>query len=151
MALNILRSNRHSEAPLQSEWAGLFEPGVELEGRLKVASGMVRLNSQFKGEISSEGTILIAERGEVEANIQAKIVSIAGKVKGNVNASERLEIKEHGVLLGDIHTPVLIVEPGGYFEGQCQMPAPQSEKPSAQGIEPEIQAATDRSSSELQL
>ncbi|HEV2495937.1 MAG TPA: polymer-forming cytoskeletal protein [Terriglobia bacterium] len=143
MALNILKE-RHVDTilPSGSEWIGAFEPGIELEGRLTISTGMVRLNCRVKGEIVSEGTVAIGERGDVEATIQAKVVSIAGKVKGNVQASERLEIKEHGVVLGDIHTPVLIVEPGGYLDGQCKMPSPESLK-TAQVSEQHSPAPTD--------
>lgn len=100
-----------------------IEPGMEFEGKLKITSGVVRINSHFKGEISGEGSLVIAERGEVEAGITLKSVIVMGKVKGSIHASERLEIKERGVILGDIYTPVLLVEPGGYFDGQCRMPA----------------------------
>lgn len=101
----------------------VLEPGVDFEGKLNVTSGTARVNSHFKGEIAGEGAVLVAERGEVEAVIRAKSVLVLGKVKGSVHASERIEIKERGVILGDMYTPVLIVEPGGYFDGQCHMPA----------------------------
>lgn len=150
MALNILKE-RHAEAglPPGSEWIGAFEPGIELEGRLKISSGMVRLNCRVKGEITSEGTVAIGERGDVEATIQAKVVSIAGKVKGNVQASERLEIKEHGVVLGDISTPILIVEPGGYLDGQCKMPTPEPSK-DAPAVR-ELRGTTSSNPDELHL
>lgn len=140
----------HSRQP-EAVLTASLEPGIELEGKMKSSAGTVRINAHFKGEIASEGTIVIAEQGEVEASIQAKIISIAGKVKGNVTAAERLEIKEHGVLLGDIHTPVLTIEPGGYFEGECQMPSAQTQASSApqQPVEPDVTPA--REASELQL
>lgn len=122
MALRFWKS-RAEEAPVPGEdMVGYFEPSVELEGRIKVAAGMIRLNTHFKGAINSQGTVVVADQGEVEATIQAKLVSVAGKVKGNIHASDRLEIKEHGVVLGEIYTRVLVVDPGGYFEGQCHMP-----------------------------
>jgi cytoskeletal protein CcmA (bactofilin family) len=99
-----------------------LEPGVDVEGKLTLGSGAVRLNAHFKGEIVGDGTVFVAERGEVEAEIKAKTVVVVGKIKGSVHAAERLEIWERGVILGDISTPVLIVEPGGYFDGQCHMP-----------------------------
>lgn len=129
----------------------VIEPGIELEGKLRASGGTVRINSHFKGEIFSEGTIVIAEQGDVEASIQAKIICIAGKVKGNVHATERLEIKEHGVLMGDIHTPVLTVEPGGYFEGECQMPSPQGSSPTSQPREPDIEISSTPEPHDLQL
>jgi cytoskeletal protein CcmA (bactofilin family) len=104
-----------------------LEPGVDVEGKLTLASGTVRLNAHFKGEIVGEGTVFVAERGEVEAEIRAKTVVVVGKIKGSVHAAERLEIRERGVILGDISTPVLLVEPGGYFDGQCHMPTQGSE------------------------
>jgi len=110
---------------VEEEMVGLLEPGIELEGKLKVNSGMMRLNAHIKGEITSEGTILIAGQGEIDGSIRTRLISVAGKVKGTIHAAERLEIKENGVVLGDIHTPCLIVEPGGYFDGECHMPAPE--------------------------
>ncbi len=110
---------------------GLVEPGMELEGKMTFNSGMVRLNAHYKGEIRCQGLVVVAEQGELEAEIHAKVVSISGKVKGSVHASERLEIKETGIVLGDVFTPCLTVEPGGYFDGQCHMPTPISEKATA--------------------
>lgn len=110
---------------VEEEMVGLLEPGIELEGKLKVNSGMMRLNAHIRGEITSEGTILIAGQGEIDGSIRTRLISVAGKVKGTIHAAERLEIKENGVVLGDIHTPCLIVEPGGYFDGECHMPAPE--------------------------
>src|SRR5689334_2169744 len=115
---------RGSSPPLGPGVTAVLELGVEVEGKMQVSSGTVRLNTTFKGEILGQGTVVVGEQGEVEASIQANDVTIRGKVKGAVRAGERLEIQEHGVLLGDIYTPVLIVEPGGYFDGQCHMPAP---------------------------
>ncbi len=104
-----------------------LEPGVDVEGKMALTSGTVRVNAHFKGEIVGDGTVLVAERGEVEAEIKAKTVVVVGKVKGSVRAAERLEIRERGVILGDIFTPVLLVEPGGYFDGQCHMPTQTAE------------------------
>jgi cytoskeletal protein CcmA (bactofilin family) len=64
----------------------------------------------------------VADQGEVEGEIHSKITSLAGKVKGSVHASEVVEIKARGVIVGDIYAPALLVEPGGYFDGQCHMP-----------------------------
>lgn len=116
---------------LDDDMVGLVEPGLELEGKIKFTSGMLRLNAHFKGEIQSEGAIVVADQGEVEAEIHARTVSIAGKVKGAIHASERVEIREHGVVLGDIYTPCLVVDPGGYFDGQCHMPTPGPQKQTA--------------------
>lgn len=112
----------------------LVGPGTEFEGTLKAGAGQVCLNASFKGTATSDGTILIDENGDVAAEITARIINISGKLKGTAKASEKLEIRAHGVVLGDISTPVLVVEPGGYFDGQCHMPTPVAEKPAAKAV-----------------
>ena len=135
----VQKKNRRRELVelLDHDLLGLLEPGVEVHGKMKVPSGLLRLNTHFTGEIISEGLLVVAEEGEVEAAIQARLISISGKVKGTIHATERLEIKEHGVVLGDISTPCLVIDPGGYFDGQCHMPAPSpdQEKPTAAATE----------------
>lgn len=122
------RRSRELAELLDSDMVGLLEPGVEIEGRMRFTTGIIRLNAHYRGEITSEGTIVVADQGEVEAEIHTRVISIAGKVKGAVHASERIEIKEHGLVLGDIYTPCLVVEPGGFFDGQCHMPTPEPQK-----------------------
>ena len=106
------------------ELIGLLEPGIEFEGKLTVASGLIRINTHLKGEVESPGAVVIADQGEVEGEIRTRFISIAGKVKGTIRASDKVEIKANGVVLGDIHTASLAIEPGGYFDGRCHMPIP---------------------------
>ena len=116
-----MKSRRVSDL-IKQGFMAVLEPGADIEGKLTISSGTARLNSHFKGEIASDGGVLVAERGEVEADIKSKSIIVLGKVRGSVHAADRVEIKERGVILGDIYTPVLVVEPGGYFDGQCHMP-----------------------------
>lgn len=115
---------RSSDGLANQELVGLLEPGLEFEGKITVSSGMIRVNSHLKGEIDCSGAVILAEQGEVEGEIRTRFISVAGKVKGAVHASDKVEIKANGVVLGDIHTGSLVIEPGGYFDGQCHMPAP---------------------------
>ena len=124
MPFGLAKSRRRQLPELSGDWVGWLDPGVEVEGKMKVASGLFRVNTHFKGEINSEGAVVVFDQGEVEGDIRTRILSVTGKIKGNVHASESLEIKEHGVVLGSIFTPCLLVEPGGFFDGQCHMPAP---------------------------
>ena len=127
---------RGSAPPPERGMTAVLELGVEVEGKMQISNGTVRLNTTFRGEIVGQGAVVVGEQGEVEASIQANSITIRGKVKGAVRAAERLEIQEHGVLLGDIDTPVLIVEPGGYFDGHCHMPTPGASKQPAGQSQP---------------
>jgi len=136
MPFGFGKSKRKHVSDLAGDWVGWLDPGVEVEGKMKVTSGLIRVNTHFKGEIASEGAIVVHDQGEVEGDIHSRIISVTGKIKGNVHASERLEIKEHGVVLGSIYTPCLLVDPGGFFDGQCRMPTPE---PAAQNA-PKVDA-----------
>jgi cytoskeletal protein CcmA (bactofilin family) len=46
---------------------------------------------------------------------------IAGKFDGVIFAKGRVEIQAKGVVTGEIHTPCLVIEPGGIFDGRCHM------------------------------
>ena len=133
MPFGIGKSRRQRELTslIDDDMVGLLEPGVEIEGKVTISSGILRLNTHCKGQIESAATVIVADKGQVEGEIHTRLISITGRVKGNVHATERVEIKEHGVVHGDIYTPCLVVDPGGYFEGQCHMPTPEP-KPEAQ-------------------
>ena len=133
MAFGLGKSRRQRQLTslIDDDMVGLLEPGVEFDGKLTVSSGILRLNTNFRGQIESAATVIVADKGQVEGEVHTKLISITGRVKGNVHATERVEIKEHGIVHGDIYTPCLVVDPGGYFEGQCHMPAPEP-KPETQ-------------------
>jgi len=141
MPFGLGKSRRRQLAEFTGDWVGWLDPGVEVEGKMKVASGLLRVNAHFKGEITSEGGVVVHDQGEVDGDVRTRMLSVTGKIKGNVHASERLEIKEHGVVLGSIFTPCLLVEPGGFFDGQCHMPAPGPPAPSS--TVPETKTSSD--------
>lgn len=124
MLLKLVEMFRSRSAdPLgDQELVGLLEPGIEFEGKMTAASGLLRINTHLKGEVDCAGVAVIAEQGEVEGQIRARSISIAGNVKGTIRASEKVEIKANGIVLGNIHTASLVIEPGGYFDGRCHMP-----------------------------
>lgn len=135
MSFSFLRSIGESRKDSKADLIAMLAPGLELEGVMKFATGTTRVNCHFKGEISSEGTIVVGDQGEVIANIRAKHISIAGTVKGNVQASERLELKAHAILSGDVETPTLVIDRGAYFGGHCHMPTVVLEKSTSDQVE----------------
>ena len=146
MAFGLGKSSRQRELTrlIDEDMVGLLEPGVEFEGKLTVSSGILRLNTHLKGLIESAATVIVADEGQIEGDVHTRLISITGMVKGNVHATERLEIKEHGVVHGDICTPCLVIDPGGYFEGQCHMPAPEPTPEAQTAPQPETSLLPSR-------
>jgi cytoskeletal protein CcmA (bactofilin family) len=98
----------------------LIEEGSELEGKFTF-SGTVLVNGRLRGEIISNDSLVIGERGVVNASIRAGFVQIAGEVTGNVTAISRLELLDKCRVFGDVDAPVVVIEEGALFEGHCRM------------------------------
>jgi cytoskeletal protein CcmA (bactofilin family) len=83
-----------------------IDQGAEFEGTLSLRESL-RIDSEFRGSILSEGTVTIGESAGVEAEIRAREVVICGAVVGNVVATRQLTIRPGGRLHGDVETPCL--------------------------------------------
>ena len=103
-----------------SDLTAFIDEGSEIEGKYTF-SGTVMLNGRFRGEIVSNDTLIIGEKGVVNASIRAGVVLINGEVVGNVNASERVELRGNARVYGDVEAPVVVIEEGVLFEGHCRM------------------------------
>lgn len=85
------------------------------------ASGTIRIDGEFKGDLRAKGDLVIGDTGRLESTIEARNVLIAGQVKGNIQSFGRIELAASGKLFGDIKVKNLIIEEGAIFKGNCQM------------------------------
>ncbi len=94
--------------------------------------GTIRVDGTVKGKISSNGgTVVVGEKAVVDAEVFVNVAVIMGQFNGTINATERIEVYPPGKVGGDMHAPVISIEPGGIFNGNCVMKA-QSDK----GVKP---------------
>ena len=93
---------------------------VALEGTLQL-TGTFRINGNVKGNIISEHTVILGEGAKVEGQIEGNRVVIAGRFDGVIFAKGRVEIQAKGVVTGEVHSPCMVVDPGGIFDGRCHM------------------------------
>jgi cytoskeletal protein CcmA (bactofilin family) len=76
------------------------------------------IDGRVEGAINLSGNrVTIGRNGQVQANLNAKEVVILGKVKGNVTASDRVDIRNEGSLTGDVICQRICIEEGAYFKG----------------------------------
>ncbi len=84
--------------------------------------GMLRIDGQMSGRISSgTGTLIVGANGRVDADIEVGIATIHGTVKGDIIASQRIDLGRAAKVNGNIQTPSLMIEQGAIFEGNCRM------------------------------
>ncbi len=76
------------------------------------------LDGEVEGSIELKGhSLIIGPHGRVRANVRARDIVVHGKVDGNLQGSERVELKKSAVLAGDILTQRIVIEDGAYFKG----------------------------------
>lgn len=81
----------------------------------------LKIDGKFNGEIYSNGFLYIEKDAVVSANIKVGSVIIGGTVKGNIEATEKLEMLTTGQVFGNIKTAKLKIADGVVFDGQCEM------------------------------
>src|SRR2546423_10855827 len=102
------------------EWTGFIDQGVTLEGTLQL-KGTFRIDGNVRGNIISEQTVVLGEGAKVEGQIEGNRVVIAGRFDGVIFAKGRVEIEAKGVVTGEVHSPCMVIDPGGIFDGRCHM------------------------------
>lgn len=109
---NIMSTTSGSKNVLNSE--------VEIKGNLKFA-GELTFDGKLEGEIQTDGVLNLGDSAVVTGNINAQSVVVRGKVNGNINAKEKIEIKSKAELFGDIRSTKLVVEEGVTFVGRTEV------------------------------
>ena len=116
-----------SNLPLKTASASVEQATI---GGSVVIKGEVSGSESLYIDVRIEGTVnfadnrvTIARNGSVAANISAGEVVILGKVQGNIQCSDRLEIRSEGSLTGDVVTQRISVEDGAMLKGSVQVRA----------------------------
>ncbi len=94
--------------------------GAEFIGKL-IFNGNVRIDGDFQGEIFGQGSVDVGEGALVKANMLVDSVHIGGEVQGRIDVKQKVSIHSTGKLLGDVRTPVFIMEEGALFDGRSHM------------------------------
>lgn len=106
----------------------IIGPSSKLEGKIN-ATGTIRIDGSYTGDIYTEGDVIIGETGFIDGNIFSINVSITGKVNGNVNCRGLLEILPSGRLIGDVEVKNISISDGAIFKGKCSMISREIEEP----------------------
>lgn len=108
---------------------------VVVKGQLSGSEDLY-VDGEVEGSISLRGqSLTIGPNGRVRANLEARNVIVHGRVDGNINASDRVDLRKSASLTGDIATARVAIEDGAYFKGTIDI---QKVEPAAR-VEPKPQ------------
>ena len=152
--------------PVSSMSPGRLEPesrggpagsgGSATIGKAVKIVGQIYSNEDLYVDGEVEGTVeamehklTIGPNGTVKATVKARDVAVLGSIAGNVEATDKIEIRKDAKLVGDIKTARIIIEDGAYFKGSIDIvkpePAKAAPKPAQQAAAPPAPHASQAS------
>ncbi|HEV7766527.1 MAG TPA: polymer-forming cytoskeletal protein [Thermoanaerobaculia bacterium] len=102
------------------ELNGFLDRGATFRGELEFEDTM-RIDGKFNGKIHSKNELIVGESAHIEGDIHVGRIAISGTVVGKIVADIRVEIHRNGKVYSDVDTPLLIIEEGAIFQGNCVM------------------------------
>src|SRR5579862_7940116 len=107
-------------APLSGDLAQIGK-SVVIKGELSGSEDLY-VDGQVEGSIALKGNSLtVGPNGQVKATVEAKGIVVQGKLEGNVQASDRVELRKTAVVTGDISTQRISIEEGAYLKGKVDI------------------------------
>ncbi len=144
---NSPASNPNAYNPVKTVTAPIDQATI---GRTLVIKGEISgsealyIDGRIEGKITMpDSRVTIGRNGKVDASIQAREVVVMGKVNGNIECSDRVDIRSEGSVSGDISTVRISVEDGAALKGGIQVHNEQKQnQPQAKQEQPKAMAAT---------
>jgi cytoskeletal protein CcmA (bactofilin family) len=107
-------------APLSADLAQIGK-SVVIKGELSGSEDLY-IDGRVEGSISLKGNSLtVGPNGQVKASIESKAIVVQGKLEGNLQASDRVELRKSAVVTGDISTQRISIEEGAFLKGKVDI------------------------------
>ena len=98
--------------------SSIIAEGGSFNGTISVNGG-IRVDGRFAGKLIVSDTLVIGKTGNVKAEVETKLATIAGTLSGEINAKEGVKLQGGSRFEGNIYTKNLVIEEGVYFDGGC--------------------------------
>jgi cytoskeletal protein CcmA (bactofilin family) len=97
----------------------LISAGLSIEGKIE-GVGHVRIAGEFKGDVNVQGNLTIEQGAHLTGGVKADTVIIGGQLDGNIDAAQRVELLQTGVLNGELKAGSLTVAAGSRMRGKVE-------------------------------
>ena len=110
--------------------------GLFIKGEI-TGSESLFIDGKVEGSVNLNGNrVTVGRNGHVAASITAREVVVLGKVRGNVTATDRVDIRAEGALTGDVAAARISIEDGAFFKGGIDIRKPDGKNQPAAAAEP---------------
>jgi len=97
----------------------LIAADMSIEGKIE-GKGNVRVAGRLEGDLNIQGDLIVNQGAQINGTLRARQVTLAGKLEGNIESAEKVELLESAVLIGDLKTGTLTIAAGSRVRGNIQ-------------------------------
>jgi cytoskeletal protein CcmA (bactofilin family) len=98
------------------DYSTVLGPDLSIKGEVTFEKGL-RLHGRIEGKISTQGRLHVAKEARLMADVDAGSIIVEGEVRGNLTASDRIDLKQSARYEGDLAASRLTVDEGAVFSG----------------------------------
>jgi cytoskeletal protein CcmA (bactofilin family) len=98
----------------------LINESTTIQGNIEAGESL-RIDGKVEGDIQCIGRLVIGKNAHIIGNITCQHLELLGQLTGNVLAHESCTLRTTAMLSGNLSTPLIQIEPGAQFQGQCTM------------------------------
>lgn len=147
---------RYSEPLSSSGGSATIGKAVMVKGQIYSREDLI-IDGEVEGTVEAqEHRVTVGPNGKVQAGVKAREIVVLGAIHGNVEATDKIDIRKDARLVGDIATARIVIEDGAYFKGSIDItknepkpqrvqpqaaPAPQQQAPTPVSQQPTLTAA----------
>jgi len=114
-----------NRAPISAGDQATIGKGLLVKGEI-TGSESLYIDGKVEGSINLPGNrVTVGRNGQVAARIIAREIVVLGKIRGNVSASDRVDIRAEGSLSGDVAAARISIEDGAFFKGGIDIRKPE--------------------------
>jgi len=120
------QSTTPSQAAMRSaaSQSATIGPSMTVKGEIRSREELL-VDGEVEGLLESQSLLTVGPNGKVRANIKAREVVIFGSVRGDVEVTEKIAIREQGSLIGNIKSAGISIDDGAYFKGSIDIVRPE--------------------------
>ena len=133
--------------PLSTRGSAALGKNVTVKGQIFAREDLT-IDGEVEGTVEcQEHRLTIGPNARVQAGLKAREIVIHGSIQGNVDATDKIDIKKEAKLVGDIKTSRIVIEDGAYFKGSIDISkaapakAPQAAAPAQPSPAPAVSSA----------
>jgi cytoskeletal protein CcmA (bactofilin family) len=118
---STISPSRTSPPPPTGAGSATIAKSLEIKGEI-ICSDWLYIDGKVEGSISQPGgRVTVSRDAQVAANIAAREVVVLGKVRGNIDASDRVDMCSESSLIGNVVTQRISIGEGAFFEGNMEI------------------------------